>query len=88
MVHWYRKAEEECLRMRTTTRNLKLGITHELDNMKQLITQHMEDNKTQLARFLQKEPMPKQPKDEGREKEKKCKSGKEVGAKVEVKRVR
>ena len=37
LVHWYRKAEEECQRMRVTCRNLKLGINHEIENMRQIM---------------------------------------------------
>lgn len=85
MVHWYRKAEEECLRMRQTCKNLKLGITQELENMRQLINQEIENNQSQLAPLLREEALKPQLKQEGKEKRPKPK---EAATKADVKKLR
>lgn len=71
--------------MRQTCKSLKLGITHELENMRQLITQEIENNQTQLAPLLREEALKPQLKQEGKEKRPKPK---EVATKADVKKLR
>jgi hypothetical protein len=91
VVHWYRQAEQQCLRMRQACRNLKLGITHEVEDMRQLTIRQLEAAQRQLAAFLE-EHTSKQPKE--REKRPKAStesvkgSGKDISSKAETKKYR
>ncbi len=69
--------------MRQTCKALKLGITHELENMRQLITQEVENTQAQLAPMLREDVLRSQQ----QVKEKRTKPKETIG-KVEVKRVR
>jgi vacuolar-type H+-ATPase catalytic subunit A/Vma1 len=87
MVHWYKKAEEECSRMRKRCRDMKQGLGEEMENMRQVMNQELESYRSQLKCIISEDSLiKKRPKEE--KAEKKARVGRDNPSKPELKRLR
>lgn len=56
MVHWFRKAEEECARMKKRCKDMKVCLAEEAEAMRQTMNEEIERNRVQLSSWVDSLP--------------------------------